>query len=214
MTEPGDQRALAGRGRLRASRADREQVIEVLKDAFVQDRLTKDEFDARVGQALASRNYAGLTVLTADLPAGPATTQLPREPARARAQRSGAMGVRSSLRVMSLGTILTAGVWVAALLAGGTGALMVAFTFTIAYLGTLLLAGAVLLESRHEQRSSRQLPPRSGPGGGGRASPGSTSAASADQLPQTDRGRQHHAEAAWRPLPRPQLSGAPVYQRP
>ena len=43
----------------------------VLKAAFVQDRLTKDEFDDRVGQALASRTYADLTALTADLPAEP-----------------------------------------------------------------------------------------------------------------------------------------------
>ena len=41
--------AAAGRGHLLASHADREQVIDVLKAAFVQDRLTKDEFDARVG---------------------------------------------------------------------------------------------------------------------------------------------------------------------
>jgi hypothetical protein len=30
----------------------------VLKAAFVQGRLTKDELDARVGQAFASRTYA------------------------------------------------------------------------------------------------------------------------------------------------------------
>jgi fermentation-respiration switch protein FrsA (DUF1100 family) len=49
-----------GLGRLRTSRADREQVIDVLKAAFVQGRLAKDEFDARVGQVLASRTYAEL----------------------------------------------------------------------------------------------------------------------------------------------------------
>jgi len=73
MTGPGDQRAArpAPCGSLRASHADREQVIEILKAAFVQGRLTKDQFDARVDQALASRTYADLTALTADLPAGP-----------------------------------------------------------------------------------------------------------------------------------------------
>ncbi len=45
----------AGHGRLRASHADREQVIDALKAAFVQGRLTEDEFDARVGQAFASQ---------------------------------------------------------------------------------------------------------------------------------------------------------------
>jgi hypothetical protein len=41
----------------RASDADREQVIGVLKAAFVQERLTKDDFDARVGHAMASRTW-------------------------------------------------------------------------------------------------------------------------------------------------------------
>ena len=58
-------------GRLaRASDADREHVIDMLKAAFVQGRLTRDELDMRVGQALGSRSYAGLAALTADLPAG------------------------------------------------------------------------------------------------------------------------------------------------
>ena len=71
MTEPEDERAAAagGRGRLRASRMDRERVIELLKVAFVQDRLTHDELDTRVGLALASRTYADLADLTADIPA-------------------------------------------------------------------------------------------------------------------------------------------------
>jgi Domain of unknown function (DUF1707) len=44
----------AGRGRLRVGRADREQVIDSLKDAFTQGRPARDELDARTGQALAS----------------------------------------------------------------------------------------------------------------------------------------------------------------
>jgi hypothetical protein len=59
-----------GRGRVRVSHLDREHMVEVLKAALVQGRLTKDEFDLRVGQALAARTVAELTALTADLPAG------------------------------------------------------------------------------------------------------------------------------------------------
>jgi hypothetical protein len=57
MTGPGDEIAAGAgdHGRLRAAHADREQVIGTLKAAFVQGMLAKDEFDARVGQALASR---------------------------------------------------------------------------------------------------------------------------------------------------------------
>jgi uncharacterized protein len=45
-----EQGAAAGHGRLRASHADREQVIDTLKTAFADGRLDKDELDAR-GQA-------------------------------------------------------------------------------------------------------------------------------------------------------------------
>src|SRR6266704_1760220 len=71
-TGPGDEKAAGGpdRGQLRASHADRERVIAVLKAAFIQGRLTKDEFDSRVGRALGSRTCAELAALTADIPAG------------------------------------------------------------------------------------------------------------------------------------------------
>src|SRR5215475_6491826 len=64
--EPGAQAAAAG---LRASRADRERVIDLLKAAFTQDRLGRDEFDTRIGQALAARTYGELAAVTADIPA-------------------------------------------------------------------------------------------------------------------------------------------------
>jgi hypothetical protein len=60
--------AAAGRDQLRVGHADRGEVIEVLKDAFVDGRLTKDEFGARADQALAARTRADLTALIADLP--------------------------------------------------------------------------------------------------------------------------------------------------
>jgi len=41
--EPPDQMP-AGRGHLRASHADREQAVGILKAAFVQGMLAKDEF--------------------------------------------------------------------------------------------------------------------------------------------------------------------------
>ena len=74
--EPEDKMAVAaaGRSRLRASHADREHVIDMLKAAFVHGRVTKDEFDARVGQAFGSRTYAELAAVTAESPAGRSQT--------------------------------------------------------------------------------------------------------------------------------------------
>ena len=95
MTGPGDEIAAGagGHGRLRASHADREQVIGMLKAAFVQGRLIKDEMDMRVGQTLASRTYADLAALTADLPAGLARTQPVRKPARAKTRPAASVAV-------------------------------------------------------------------------------------------------------------------------
>jgi putative transcriptional regulator len=76
-----------GRGHLRASHADREQAIDMLKAAFMQERLAKAEFEMRVGQALGSRTYADLAAVTADIPARRAAGQPPRAPARVREQR-------------------------------------------------------------------------------------------------------------------------------
>ena len=72
MAGPGNEITARAKGhsQLRASHVDREQVIELLKAAFVQGRLGKDEFELRVGQVLASRTYADLAVLTDDIPAG------------------------------------------------------------------------------------------------------------------------------------------------
>jgi len=167
MSGRPDEAAAAGRGRLRAPHAGREQVIDVLKAAFVQGRLTRDELDARLAQAFASRTYAELTAVTADLPVGLITAQLPARSARARAPANAA--VRSGVRLISAGTTLAAGAWLVAWLTGSPGLFVMAISITVACFGSLLLAGAVMLESRNDQRSSGPLPSRPGPGGGGRA---------------------------------------------
>jgi Domain of unknown function (DUF1707) len=84
-TGPWDQMAAGatGRGSLRASDADREQVIDALKAAFVQGQLSKVELEVRAGLALVSRTCAELTAITAEIPAVPIEAQLPSKPARA-----------------------------------------------------------------------------------------------------------------------------------
>ena len=74
-------------GKLRTSHADREAAIDVLKAAFAQGRLARDEFEARVGQAFAARTHAELAVVTAGLPAT-MTADEPGAPARIREQRT------------------------------------------------------------------------------------------------------------------------------
>jgi hypothetical protein len=60
-----------GHGSMRSSTADRERAIDVLKAAFAEGRLSRDEFEERSARVYQSRTYAELAALTADLPAGP-----------------------------------------------------------------------------------------------------------------------------------------------
>lgn len=62
---------------MRASSADRERTIDVLKASYGEGRLTKDEFDVRCTRAMAARTYAELASVVADLPAGPLGAMLP-----------------------------------------------------------------------------------------------------------------------------------------
>ncbi len=213
MAKPGDQMAggTGGCGRLLASHADREQVIDTLKAAFVQGLLTKDEFDLRVGQTLGSRTYAELAAVTADIRGGLIGAQLPPKRAQSQARAAGNTAVKSG--VCTLTAIILAASTSAAAVSGPGAALIMALFLMgiggiIAVIVALLAAGIRLLESRHRKRSSGQLSPRSSPSAGGQASRRPASGAPTGQFPQVDHGQQHTAEAARSDLAGLQSSGS------
>jgi len=155
MAGPGDEIAAGtgGRGRLRASHADREQAVEVLKAAYVQGRLTKDELETRVGQAFAAPTYGELAALTADLPPGLIIGPPPRQPARAQARPP----MRNAAKA---GICVVIAVAVAVIVSIPTGGAAL-FLFAPFYFMALLIAGAQMLANWHDNRSRRgQLPPR------------------------------------------------------
>jgi Domain of unknown function (DUF1707) len=152
-TGPADEKAAAvARGHLRAGHADRERVIGTLKAAFVQGRLTKDELDLRIGQTFASRTYAELARLTVDIPAGLIAAARPHDAARVRARPPMNNAAKSGICVAIAVATLVLVTYVT-----GSSAL---FVFVPFYSLALLVAGAQVLDSRHQKRSRRQLPPR------------------------------------------------------
>jgi hypothetical protein len=162
MSGPGEQTASAenrDRGHLRASHADREQVIDTLKTAYVQGRLTEDELDARVDQVYASPTYAELAEVTADIPAELSQARSPRDPWRA---TKVAWGVVYALILPGLITLVA--------LPGGpaptTGREVVTYT-AVVYAIFWILGVCVMVASRRGKRSGGQPPPRSAPGAGG-----------------------------------------------
>lgn len=54
---------------LRASHADRDRAVEVLRRAAGEGRLDVEELEARLEAALSARTMGGLASLTRDLPA-------------------------------------------------------------------------------------------------------------------------------------------------
>jgi hypothetical protein len=56
---------------IRASDQERESVVDVLRDAFTDGRLTFDEFEERTAAAYAAKTWTDLRQLTSDLPAQP-----------------------------------------------------------------------------------------------------------------------------------------------
>jgi hypothetical protein len=134
--EPGAQAAAAG---LRASRADRERVIDLLKAAFLHGRLDRDEFDARIGQALASRTYGELAATTADIPAEVIGALPRRPPVRARRRipfNTAVTGGACMAGLVNVGMM-------AALFSGSPAAVVLFVVFTI--VGTILAIGAMIV---------------------------------------------------------------------
>jgi hypothetical protein len=200
VVEPGDEIAagVGGDSHLIASRADRKQVLDALKAAFVQGRLTKDEFDQRVGQALAT--YAELDALTADIPAGISAGPIETQPSEAAReshnrkviQRGTAAGAGMSMAFTAASVVVAGGSPVVGAVAVPLAGLFVA----------VLLAGLLtLLSWVLEKGSSRQPSQGRPPGPSGKASQRLASADSA-KSPQVPHGPGHTAEAVPSHLPR------------
>lgn len=210
MAGPGDERAAGagGRSHLRASHTDREQVIQTLKAAFVQGRLDLDEFGLRVGQTFASRTYAELAAITADLPAG-LNTAKPPTPARSRDEQP----VLRPGKVIAAATAAYALLWVfVVFLSTHSGeapwAPPLIFGGCVVYLLVLSMSVAQMVALRRQKSSGGQSPRRTATGAGGQAPRSRPSVGPGRQLPPPGHGHQHVAEAAPRRLTGPALPGS------
>ena len=194
MTAKRDNAKAGLPGQLRTSRADREQAIDVLKAAFVQGRLTKDEFDLRVGRALTSRTYADLATLTADIPGWVASAP---PPAEAAAQEPGpVLSFKRAARVGAVGATPSMAFTAAVMLQAG-GVPVVVGVLVVGLEGLFvagLLAALLTFLSWAVQRSRGRRAPGPPSGPAGLAPPRQ---APARPLPSARRDPWPTAEAAW-----------------
>jgi hypothetical protein len=178
MTEPQDPATTSG-DRLRAGHADREQAIEVLKNAFMQGRLTGEELGARTGQVLTARTYAELGAVTADIPSAsrldgpsaPVRAEVPGLPDLARRWPLARASVKSGCFLVIAAAVAQSGNIIAN---GDYGAATGSYHAWIRVLNALALAlvvtalvilGRGVAASVKQRRSRKQLPPRPAPGG-------------------------------------------------
>jgi len=107
--EPWDQVAacMVSRDRIRASDADRDRVLDTLGVAFVEGRLTEEEFHARAVWALSSQTYGDLAAVTVSVPprrSEPPPRRTPRSDLDRVDKKSLAWGMFLFLMPATLGT--------------------------------------------------------------------------------------------------------------
>jgi hypothetical protein len=188
MVGPGDETgAGAGAssdGPLPVTPGGRDQVIAALKTAFVQGRLSKDEFELRLGQALAI--YAQLDALTADIPAAAPAVTPPPEPSREAANKKmikqGTAGVAGLTFVLAAALVIPRNP-VAGVLAGILLSCVMAL-FTAGFL--------TLLSWALERRSGTQS---ATPGTGGDATRNPGAADHQRSLPEIGQDPPHGTQA-------------------
>lgn len=189
MAGPDDEKAAGagGRGHVRASHADREQATDMLKAAFVQGRLDKDEFDLRVGRALASRTHADLAALTADIPGGLTGVGAP-ESARKSASKD-------AVTAVACVSVAWTSIWVPLAIvdpAGSVANLVLMIVLICVVPG--LLAGYLLIHAWLDKHAGTQSWPGPPPGGGSEASRHLASAAPTWPLTRRNHDPQHAPE--------------------
>jgi hypothetical protein len=170
----GPQDPASSRDRLRAGHADRDLVIEALKTAFVDGRLTKTELAARTGRALAARTYADLAAVTADIPAESTVAEPAAAESAAAVPRPGRAPVPAVSRPVAKAAVISGMCLAIAAAAIEVGAHIdpnvpgpnphhawVAACFSLALVAVIMaaftvsLGAAVAIQQRLEQRRSR-----------------------------------------------------------
>lgn len=112
---------------LRVADAERQQLVDELRDHVVAGRLTSEEFEERVDRAYKASTRGELDALRADLPMSPATVQRALDTRKAQLRRrllqegGGAVGI----------SILCVAIWVAS---GATGSFWPAWVILVTLL--------------------------------------------------------------------------------
>lgn len=98
---------------LRATDADRDHAVEILRDAFVDGRLTRPEFDTRSADVLATRTLGEIAGQLSDLVAPSVTPALRRSAAVSSVHAEAVAKYERELRDSRNGWIMVSGICLA-----------------------------------------------------------------------------------------------------
>src|SRR5690349_13015516 len=138
---------------LRVSDAERERVVDFLRENALVGRLTHDELDERIGLAYAAVTRGDLERLIGDLPRGGATRHPAprprRSPAAAKRRESSGVMVLVGLAALAIPMAVMAGIAVA---------LVAVFALSVV-IGPFVIVALILMAALRRRR-----PPGPGPG--------------------------------------------------
>jgi hypothetical protein len=141
---------------LRASDADRERVVEFLREQAGVGRLTPDELDERIGAALKSVTVGDLDRLIADLPRRPRPAA-PRRMQPARREPAHALLPLGVFALLALAAPPLIGGLVVVMAALGVAAVGILFALGFAFGPVILIALLVVLATRRRRPRSRSM---------------------------------------------------------
>lgn len=142
---------------VRASDADREEAVEILKRHYAAGRLSSGELSARADAAYAAVGLGELDALMRDLPALPPPPAPAQAPGMARRARTAVVAPLAVLALLVVAAAIPSELWAMLLFFGLPLALMGLFVLLPVALPVLLMAWLARLSGARPDGPSRQL---------------------------------------------------------
>jgi len=139
---------------MRASDADRDRIVTALRENMAAGRLSTDEFDERLGNALTAKTLGELEGLMADLPGAELGQRADAEPDRAGGNPPSRRGRYQPARRTARGSVLTVGILVLVICLISAVHLSLSFLWVAAALAVLVVARRIRGSRDHSGRGS------------------------------------------------------------
>jgi Domain of unknown function (DUF1707) len=151
-----EEEVMAGNPSIRASDADRDRIATALRENLAAGRLTTEEFDERLDQALSAKTLGELEGLMADLPGTGISQRASPSPDRAEGDRPSRRGRFQPARRTAWGVLFMLGVLVVVIWLFSGAHASLSLLWVVAALAVLITARRITGgRARSGRRSAR-----------------------------------------------------------